>query len=126
MKIRIWKKGEKPKGAKGKLPKLWFPTLYIKTKSDYVNVGGIQITAGNINYGPIQLQKLSPTEFKLTISMDTTTNKNRQQIRMDDFLDAGIVFFNAEEIYVELPIENFLLLIAFFVGLVYVTVKLFK
>jgi hypothetical protein len=121
MKIRVWKRGEKPKG---KLP-LWVPTIYIKTKSDYVDIGPMHITAGEINYGGVQLKKLSPTEFKLTFQKSKSQN-NKQPARMDDFLDAGIVFYNADEIYIELPIENILIAIAFFIGLLFVASKVFK
>ncbi len=100
MKIRIWKRGEKPRG---KLPVIWIPPLYIKTKADYVDIGPMRITAGEINYGGIQLKKLSPTEFKLTFSKQKSQNK--QPIRIDYFLDAGVVLYNADEIYIELPVE---------------------
>jgi hypothetical protein len=123
MKIRIWKKGEKPKG-KYQIP-LWVPTVYIKTKGDYVDIGPMRITAGDINYGGVQLKKLSQTEFKLTFSR-TKSQNNKQPIRMDDFLDAGIVLYNADEIYIELPIEKILLAIAFFVGLLFIASKLLK
>jgi hypothetical protein len=121
MKIRIWKRGEKPKG---KIP-LFIPTIYIKTKSDYVDIGPMRITAGEINYGGVQLKKLSATEFKLTFSTSKSQN-NKKPARIDDFLDAGIIFHNADEIYIELPIENILFAIALFIGLLIVASKLFK
>jgi hypothetical protein len=123
MKIRIWKRGEKPKDGKVRLP-IWIPTVYIKTKSDYVNIGPMRITAGEINYGGIQLKKLSPTEFILTFSKPKSQAK--QPVRMDDFLDAGIVLYNADEIYIEIPVEKILLAIAIFVGLLFVASKLLK
>ena len=123
MKIRIWKRGEKPKEGKIKFP-IWVPPVYIKTKADYVDVGPMRITAGEINYGGVQLKKLSPTEFKLIFSKPKSQTK--QPVQMDDFLDAGIVLYNADEIYVELPIEKILIAIIFFVGLLFVATKLLK
>jgi len=122
MKIRVWKKGEKPKG---KIPLI--PTIYIKTKADYVDIGPMRITAGEINYGGIQVKKLSATEFKLTFSTSKSKSQNNKQpVRMDDFLDAGIILYNADEIYIELPIEKILLAIALFVGLLIIATKLLK
>jgi hypothetical protein len=122
MKIRIWKRGEKPKG-KFQIP-VWVPPVYIKTKADYVDIGPMRITAGEINYGGVQLKKLSPTEFRLTFSKPKSQAK--QPVRMDDFLDAGIVFYNADEIYIEIPVEKILLAIVIFVGLLFIANKLIK
>jgi len=124
MKIRIWKRGEKPKDGKARLP-IWIPPVYIKTKSDYVDIGPMRITAGEINYGGIQLKKLSPTEFKLTFQKQKSQT-TKQPVRLDDFLDAGIVLYNADEIYIELPIEKILFAIALFVLLLFVAIKLLK
>ncbi len=125
MKIRIWKRGEKPKGRGVKFP-IWVPPIYIKTKRDYVDIGPARITAGEINYGGVQLKKLSATEFKLTFSKPKSQTKQQSQMRIDDLLDAGIVLYNADEIYVELPIEKILIAIALIIGLLFVASKLIK
>lgn len=113
MRIRIWKRGEKPKPID--VSKIFFPPLIIKTRSDYIDVLNMKITAGDIDYNGIRLKKISPTEFILTIKPQSKNSKSLSKLKLEDILDAGVVFWNAEEIYVDVPIEKilfFMLLIA--------------
>ncbi len=122
MRIRIWKRGEKPKPID--VSKIFIPPLIIKTRSDYIDVLNMKITAGDIDYNGIRLKKISPTEFVLTIkpqSKSSKSSKGSNKPRLDDLLDAGVVFWNAEEIYVDIPIEKILfaifLIALFFIAL---------
>jgi hypothetical protein len=108
MRIRIWKRGEKPKPID--LSKIFIPPLIIKTKSDYIDILNMKITAGDIDYNGIRLKKVSPTEFILTIK-PTKNTKSSSKLKLDDILDAGVVFWNADEIYVDIPLEKILFVI---------------
>jgi hypothetical protein len=118
MRIRIWKRGEKPKPID--VSKIFLPPLIIKTRSDYIDVLNMKITAGDIDYNGIRLKKISPTEFVLTIKPQTKSSKSSKssnKLKLEDLLDAGVVFWNAEEIYVDVPIEK-ILFVMFLIALV--------
>jgi hypothetical protein len=109
MRIRIWKRGEKPKPID--ISKIFIPPLIIKTKSDYIDVLNMKITAGDIDYNGIRLKKISPTEFILTIKPQSKSSKNfpkLSKLQIEDLLDFGVVFWNADEIYVNVPLEKIL------------------
>jgi hypothetical protein len=110
MRIRIWKRGEKPKRID--LSKIFLPPLIIRTKSDYVDVLNMKMTAGDIDYNGIRIKKISPTEFVLTIKPQSKNSKSSSKAnKWEDLLDAGIVFWNADEIYVDVPLEKILFVI---------------
>jgi len=111
MRIRIWKRGQKPKPID--VSKIFLPPLIIKTKSDYIDVLNMKITAGDIDYNGIRLKKISPTEFVLMIKPQSKSksSKTPSKPKLDDLLDAGVVFWNADEIYVDVPIEKILFVI---------------
>jgi len=114
MRIRIWKRGEKRKGKPIDISKIFAPPLIIKTRSDYVDVLNMRITAGEIDYNGIRLKKISPTEFILLIepqAKSSKSSKSSNRFKFEDLLDAGVVFWNAEEIYVDVPIEKILVVI---------------
>jgi hypothetical protein len=112
MRIRVWKRGEKPKRID--LSKIFIPPLIIRTRADYVDVLNMKITAGDIDYNGIRLKKISPTEFILTIKPTKNSAKNSKstsKLKIEDLLDAGIVLYNADEIYVDVPIEKILFVV---------------
>jgi hypothetical protein len=109
MRIRVWKRGEKPKPVD--VSKIFIPPLIIKTRSDYIDVLNMKITAGDIDYNGIRLKKISPTEFILTVKPQSKNSKISSKLKLEDILDAGVVFWNADEIYVDVPIEKILFVI---------------
>ncbi|MFZ8804413.1 MAG: hypothetical protein ACO2PO_15710 [Candidatus Calescibacterium sp.] len=108
MRIRVWKRGEKKKRTD--FSKIFIPPIIIRTRSDYVDVLNMKITAEDIDYHGISLKKVSPTEFVLTIK-PTKSSQKSSKLKLEDLLDAGVGFWNAEEIYVDIPIEKILFFI---------------